>query len=93
MSNNLKVNLEDVIEVWKLRKLWNTTPLNNVEFLFKGVVISEDAEVLVDGKEDVCTRDEWIYTGLNNVDYMLMIAKQVDETFERVNSFTSDTYK
>ena len=93
MSNNLKVNLEDVIKAWKMRKLWNTTALSNIELLFNGVVISEDPKMLVDGEEDVCTRDEWIYTGLNNVDYMLMIAKQVDETFERVNSFTSDTYK
>ena len=93
MSSKLQINLEDVIEAWKIRKLWNTASLNNIELLFKGAVILEDAKILVNGEKDVCTRDEWIYRGLNNVDYMLMIAEQVDETFEGINSFTSDSYK
>lgn len=69
----LQVNLEDVLAVQKQRQLWNTTPLQDIEFVYKGEII--DLASLESG--DFYNIAEWLYTGLNNFDFMLMLSKEI----------------
>jgi hypothetical protein len=87
----LQVNLEDVKKVYEQRQLWNKTPLKDIEFLWQGKPVTESPTMTEDGQEVPLTLDEWLYTGLSNIDYMYMLLQVVDASFEGNYSFSSET--
>lgn len=46
--------------------------------------------MIEDGQEMLLTLDEWLYTGLSNIDYMLMLLDVVDDSFEKGYTFSSE---
>ena len=88
-----QINLEDVKKYWEFRKLCNTTPLKDIEFLWEGKPVTENPTMIEEGKEVLLTLDEWLYTGLSNIDYMFMVLEVVDPSFEGAYVYTSETIK
>lgn len=86
----LQVNLEDVKKVYEQRQLWNKTPLKDIEFLWEGKLITNNPTMIEDGIEVALTLDEWLYTGLNNFDYMLMLLEGIDESFNEGYTLISE---
>jgi hypothetical protein len=87
----IQVNLEDVKVAYEQRQLWNTTPLKDIEFLYEGKPVTANPTMIEQGEQVALTLYEWLYTGLNNFDYMLMLLDVVDDSIELGYSLTSET--
>lgn len=73
----LQVNLEDVLAVQKQRKLWNTTPLDKMQFLYQGKPVYEKPVFIDNGETKELTINEWKFWGLSNYDYLLQVLQTV----------------
>lgn len=87
----LQVNLEDVKAHYEQRKLWNKTPLKDMQFLYKGEVVKELPYYDNNGNIEPLTIDEWVYTGLSNIDYLYMMLEANDPSFNEVSSLSIET--
>ena len=90
MSSILQVNLEDVLAAYKQRQLWNKTSLENIQFLYDGQPVDTLPIFTENGVEKPLTVEEWRYTGLNNIDFMLMLLEEIVPSFNEGYTFTSD---
>jgi hypothetical protein len=71
----ITVKIED-IEKWRSqRKLWNSTPLEDIEFICEGVKF---VPKLIDDNGDELTIEEFKYMGLANVDYLLFVLESME---------------
>jgi hypothetical protein len=86
----LQVNLEDVKKAYEQRQLWNTTPLKDIEFMYEGKPVTANRNMIEQGEEAVLTVEHWLFTGMNNFDYMLMLLDVVDDSIEIGYSLTSE---
>lgn len=87
----LQVNLEDVKAHYEQRKLWNKTPLKDMQFLYKGEGVKELPHYDNNGNIEPLTIDEWVYTGLANIDYLYMMLEANDPSFNEVSSLSIET--
>lgn len=75
----LEVNLEDVLAAYQQRLQWNQTPLNQMKFMYKGKPVDVDK---LARKDNFWSESEWQYTGLNNCDYMRLLATFLESEVE-----------
>lgn len=78
------ISIEHIKQWQQWRSQWNNTPLEDIEFTLNGEVIDLDVtEQILDNqgqviREQPLTKEEFKYSGLANIDYLLMAV----ETFE-----------
>jgi len=87
----LQVNLEDVKAHWEQRQLWNKTPLEDIQLMYKGQPVQEVPMYDNNGNQEPLTIDEWKYTGLSNIDYLKIVLAQHDEIFDQSYSYSKAT--
>jgi hypothetical protein len=56
----MKINLEEITKNISQRKKWNSVPLSEIEFFERGVKIEIPKELV----------DDFVTTGLNNIDFI-----------------------
>jgi hypothetical protein len=79
----ITVKLEDIQKWRSQRALWNNTPLKEIEFTLEGAKIPP--RVFFDDGEEM-TIEDFKYTGMANVDYLLFVLDYVEKSIQRHNS-------
>lgn len=83
----MKIAIEDIKQWQEWRSLWNTTPLEEIEFTLGGELIDIEVTEKVwesqDGSEPKIrpvTKEQFKFWGLANVDYLLMAVESLKVT-------------
>jgi hypothetical protein len=80
----MKIAIEHIKQWQEWRALWNNTPLEEIEFTLNGEVIDLDVtEQILDAqghvtKSQTLSPEEFKYTGLANIDYLLMAVESLE---------------
>ena len=72
-----QIDLKDVLALYVARKNLLKTDLTNIELLYDGQPIADNDWYSANPIEQQLVAAEWKYTGLNKIDYLIVVLEEI----------------